>query len=669
MSEIHTTDSTPIKYALHRSIAGRLLLWFLLISLIPCAILATITARSAAKSLEQSVRDNLVQIAGAKADELEIYARERLSDATTLARGATIVSAISDLTEANVEQRSVTKTSLAYLAESFGFSQLLLLDNSGRILFSLNPEFPENSSILTGELASSELKLGFERSRTLMQSELSAFKIYGTDQKPIAFLTSPIMKDGRVIGVLAGGIGPERVWRILSDMTGLGNTGEIVTAEVVGSEVLVTAPLRSDPNSAFRLKIPLGNKQGSATHMAATGNRGYGIRPDYRGIEVAAAWCYLPSYRWGMNVKQESSEAFAAMTFQRNAIIGLSLVIIVSVTLTALLVARSISNPIRTAVNVARKVAGGDLRADVGATANDETGALLVAIQTMTNDLRGLIGRIQQSSIALTSTATAIQATSNEQQQVVSEYGSSTSDAVAAVKEITGTSQELARTMNEVNALAASTGIKAAEGRSDLEGMDATMRGLEKSTSSIGAKLTTISERASNINLVITTMVKVADQTNLLSINAAIEAEKAGDYGLGFLVVAREISRLADQTAHASLDIERMVKEMQSSVTSGVKEMNIFAEQVQGGVREIGQISSKLGDIISAVEGISGRFGQVTEGMRAQTQGAEQIRDAMVRLADGAARTASSLNDSNRATVELRSAVGELKDEVSRFTT
>ena len=252
---------------------------------------------------------------------------------------------------------------------------------------------------------------------------------------------------------------------------------------------------------------------------------------------------------------------------------------------------------------------------------------------------------------------------------MVSEYGSSTSDAVAAVKEITGTSQELARTMNEVNALAASTGIKAAEGRSDLEGMDATMRGLEKSTSSIGAKLTTISERASNINLVITTMVKVADQTNLLSINAAIEAEKAGDYGLGFLVVAREISRLADQTAHASLDIERMVKEMQSSVTSGVKEMNIFAEQVQGGVREIGQISSKLGDIISAVEGISGRFGQVTEGMRAQTQGAEQIRDAMVRLADGAARTASSLNDSNRATVELRSAVGELKDEVSRFTT
>ena len=370
-----------------------------------------------------------------------------------------------------------------------------------------------------------------------------------------------------------------------------------------------------------------------------------------------------------MNVKQDASEAFALLRFQRNAIIGLSIAIIVCVTITALLVARSFSNPIRTASRVARQVASGDLRADVGLTSNDETGALLVAIQRMTNDLRGLIGRIQVSSVTLNGTATVIQTTSNNQQHIVAEYGAATNEAVAAVKEITGTSHELSKTMTEVNALASSTGIKAAEGRADLQGMDSTMRTLETSTASIGTKLTTISEKASNINMVITTMVKVADQTNILSINAAIEAEKAGDYGLGFLVVAREISRLADQTAHASLDIERMVKEMQSSVTSGVKEMKVFTEQVQGGVREIGTLSEKLGEIISAVEGITGRFGMVTEGMYAQSQGAEQIRDAMVRLVDGAARTAESLNDSNRATVELRGAVADLKEEVSRFTT
>ena len=412
----------------------------------------------------------------------------------------------------------------------------------------------------------------------------------------------------------------------------------------------------------------LGGEKGVATQQAAGGSRGYGLVRDYRGEDVVAAWCYLPSYGWGMNVKQDAKEAFALVNFQRAAIIGLSLATILGVTIAALAVARTLSAPIRTAVDVARQVAGGALRADVGVTSDDETGALLTAIQTMTNDLRGLIGRIQTSSVALISTATAIQATSSEQQQVIADYGASTSEAVAAVKEISVTSQELVRTMTEVNDMAAQTGTMAAEGRGNLVGMDATMRQLAESTSSFGAKLATISERAANINLAVTTITKVADQTNLLSINAAIEAEKAGEYGLGFLVVAREIRRLADQTAVASLDIERMVKEMQYAVSAGVMEMDKFSEQVRGGVREIGDISGKLGDIIGAVQGITGRFGQVTEGMRAQSQGADQIREAMVRLAEGASRTAASLDDFNKATTHLREAVGDLKQEVSRFT-
>ena len=324
-------------------------------------------------------------------------------------------------------------------------------------------------------------------------------------------------------------------------------------------------------------------------------------------------------------------------------------------------------------MDVARRVAGGDLRATVapaeGSMIGDaETGALLTAIQTMTDNLRGLIGRIQKSSVALISTATAIQATSNEQQQVIADYGASTSQAVAAVKQISVTSQELLRTMTEVNEMAAGTGMMATDGRKNLAGMDTTMRQLADSTLSFSSKLALISERASTINLAVTTITKVADQTNLLSINAAIEAEKAGEYGAGFLVVAREIRRLADQTAVASLDIEQMVREMQRSVSAGVMEMDKFAGQVRSSVSEIGDVSAKLGEIISAVHGINDRFGQVTEGMRSQSQGAAQIREAMIRLAEGASRTASSLDDFNKATTHLRGAVGDLKEEVSRFT-
>jgi methyl-accepting chemotaxis protein WspA len=197
--------------------------------------------------------------------------------------------------------------------------------------------------------------------------------------------------------------------------------------------------------------------------------------------------------------------------------------------------------------------------------------------------------------------------------------------------------------------------------------MEAIMLQLEKTTASFGEKLATINERTTKINVVVSTMAKVADQTNLLSINAAIEAEKAGQHGLGFLVVASEISRLADQTGTAALNIERMVGEMQHSVAAGVKEMQTFSGQVRGSVRDIGEVSVKLGEIILAVQNISGRFDDVTQGMSAQSQGADQIREAMMRLAEGAKQTAESLNTFNTATSHLRGAVGDLKVEVSRF--
>jgi len=677
------------KTAMKRSIARRLLFWFLMIAIIPCAVLTAVTSQIASNALENSVREILVRIAASKATELETYAMERLRDGRALSGEPDVIRTARDLglitgaagsAETTIALRKAVGDNnsgvvgfLSHAAKAFGYSHLLVIDATGRIVLTLDESPPVGSSVLAGGPTATPLAGGFDKSRTTQQTELSGFQSFGTAAEPVAFVTSPIIDEGRVVGVLALGLGPQRIWEILSDLSSLGSTGEIVTGELKGDNVLVTAPLRHEADAAFRKQLNLGSARGSATQRAAKGEEGYGPAIDYRGQNVVAAWRFLPTFRWGLCVKQDVSEAYAILRLQRAAIIGLSLATIVGVTLAALALARSFSTPIRAAVTVARRVAAGDLRAtgvptEDGGTENDETGVLLTAIQAMTNNLRGLIGRIQKSSVALISTATAIQATSSEQQQVIADYGASTSQAVAAVKQISATSQELLRTMTEVNDMAAHTGLMATDGRKNLVSMDGTMRQLADSTLSFGSKLAQISERASTINLAVTTITKVADQTNLLSINAAIEAEKAGEYGAGFLVVAREIRRLADQTAVASLDIEQMVKEMQHSVSAGVMEMDKFAGQVRSSVSEISDVSSKLGEIISAVHGINGRFEQVTEGMRAQSQGAAQIREAMIRLSEGASRTASSLEDFNKATTHLRGAVGDLKEEVSRFT-
>jgi methyl-accepting chemotaxis protein WspA len=132
------------------------------------------------------------------------------------------------------------------------------------------------------------------------------------------------------------------------------------------------------------------------------------------------------------------------------------------------------------------------------------------------------------------------------------------------------------------------------------------------------------------------------------------------------LVVAREIRRLADQTAVATLDIERMVKEMYSSVAVGVMEMDKFSDQVRHGVTEAEKIREQLGQIIADVQNLTERFEQVTAGMQMQATGADQIREAMIQINNRAGDSTVSIHELNKAIIYMREEVGALRDEVGR---
>ena len=662
-----------------QTINGRLLAWFLAISLIPCGILAGLTSWLSTRALEDSVRRDLMVICDAKADELETYARERLRRVTGVTRIPSMVQAVTRLDDGSSEgggrfarvpprEGRAAADRWRTSARASGIPNLLLFSPRGDVLFRLHPDPDPGGNIQEGPLKGSGLASTVDRAVKRLPPELSEYQSYPGMNEPASFIASPMLDGaGKVVGVAAFQLDNKPIFQVFTDYTGLGETGETLVGVRKGEEVTLVAPLRHDPSAAFRRTVSLGGKLSENLQAGVLGKRGYGVALDYRGEMVAAFNTYLPTYRWGMVVKQDTDEAFAPIYQQRLAIGGLLVAILLPVVWVARMVARSISRPVRDAAQVAERVASGDLTARVETHATGEIGRLLLAIETMTEFLRSLIGRIQKSSVSLMSTATEIAATSRQQEQTVNDYGASTHQAAAAVQEISATSQELLRTMDDVSEVAVQTAAMASEGQESLAGMDRTMRLLAESTGSIGSKLAVISERAGNINLVVTTITKVADQTNLLSINAAIEAEKAGEYGLGFLVVAREIRRLADQTAVATLDIERMVKEMQYSVSAGVMEMDKFSDQVRQGVGEVGHISEQLGQIISAVQAVTSRFDQVNEGMRAQSQGADQIREAMVRLNEGARQTSLSLKEFNKAKDHLREAVSGLKEEVSGF--
>ena len=309
----------------------------------------------------------------------------------------------------------------------------------------------------------------------------------------------------------------------------------------------------------------------------------------------------------------------------------------------------------------------GDFRHRIRWQREDEFGVLGSGLDRLADDLSGLVGQVQRSGIQVNTCATEIAATARQQQTTAAAIAATTAEIGATSKEISATSKELVKTMNEVSAVAQETTAVANEGQTSIAQMEATMRQIMDAAGGITAKLAVLSEKTANINSVVTTITKVADQTNLLSLNAAIEAEKAGEYGLGFAVVAMEIRRLADQTAVATYDIEKMVKEMQSAVAAGVMGMDKFSEEVRRGVAEVRQVSAQLGQILHEVQTLTPRFQIVNEGMQAQATGAEQISETLSHLGESAHQTAHSLRQSNAAIEQLNDAARLLQTSVARF--
>lgn len=336
-------------------------------------------------------------------------------------------------------------------------------------------------------------------------------------------------------------------------------------------------------------------------------------------------------------------------------------------------VSKPLGAKIANVVKVAEEISTGNLTTKIdrgtwnGEADQDEIGKLQISFGRMNQNLNDLVKQVQAASIQIMSSATQISASGKQLEATMTEQVASVNEVATTSKQIAATTEELVRTIGEVANVSGDTAMAAASGQDQLIEMENTMRQLTDATGSISLKLGAISEKANNISSVVTTITKVADQTNLLSLNAAIEAEKAGEYGSGFAVVAREIRRLADQTAVATLEIEQMVKDMQSAVSSGVMEMDKFTQEVSRGVHDVRNISGQLAQVIEQVQSLTPRFEVVNESIEGQSIGAQQISQAMSQLSDASRQIADSLRETNNAIDQLNDASTGLQKEVAKF--
>ncbi|MFS0828322.1 methyl-accepting chemotaxis protein [Pseudomonas phoenicis] len=332
-----------------------------------------------------------------------------------------------------------------------------------------------------------------------------------------------------------------------------------------------------------------------------------------------------------------------------------------------LLLMRAIFDPMHKIVQALDRLRSGDLSMRLNLARRDEFGAIETGFNEMAESLANLVAQAQRSSVQVTTSVTEIAATSKQQQATATETAATTTEIGATSREIAATSRDLVRTMSEVTNAADQASSLAGAGQQGVARMEDTMHQVMGAAELVNAKLGILNEKAGNINQVVVTIVKVADQTNLLSLNAAIEAEKAGEYGRGFAVVATEVRRLADQTAVATYDIEQMVREIQSAVSAGVMGMDKFSEEVRRGMFEVTQVGEQLTQIIQQVQALAPRVLMVNEGMQAQATGAEQINQALAQLSDASTQTVESLRQASFAIDELSQVAAGLRGGVSRF--
>lgn len=319
-------------------------------------------------------------------------------------------------------------------------------------------------------------------------------------------------------------------------------------------------------------------------------------------------------------------------------------------------------------LNVVSKAASGDLTGDVTIGGSDAIGRLGDGLKTMFENLRRLLNNVQKAGIQVTTSATEIAASAKQQEATGIEQAQTSVEILSTTKEISANTTQLLRTMEDATAVADYTTHATAEAQNNLKRMDLTMQHMVAATDSINAKLAALSEKASNINGVLITITKVADQTNILSLNAAIEAEKAGDAGRGFSVVATEIRRLADQTSVSTWDIDQMLKEMQSAVSASVMGMDKFSEEIRRSVGEVRQVAEQLSGVMDQVQKLAPQFDLVLQGMQSQAVGASQISDTMMQLNDATQQTVESLKATSEAVHQLQYAASDLQSSVATFS-
>ena len=347
-------------------------------------------------------------------------------------------------------------------------------------------------------------------------------------------------------------------------------------------------------------------------------------------------------------VKQQTDEA-SAMTGNVQKSIGqimvvllvISLITIVSGFLIAWYITSSVVRPLIRAVDVSNSIANGDLTVKIESDSNDETGQLLNSMKNMVANLKKLIADIKETSSNMASASEQLSASSEEMSKGVVSQSDRSTQIASAAHEMSQTVVEIARNASSIAVSASGTANIAKEGEHIVDKSVSEVKDIAATVSESSKVMVSLGERSRQIGDIIRVISEIADQTNLLALNAAIEAARAGEQGKGFAVVADEVRKLAERTAKATSEIGSMIGAIQEEVQKSVTSMDEVSKMVGTGVEFSTQTGEALHKIVSSVSELQMMVQQIASATEEMSATSEQISGDIMAVANVSKETST----------------------------